>query len=80
MTEYALTTIDNPYDPFEQFVSWYMYDIEKGWNSCEYLARLARTSDQLSDEENNAEIEQAIDRIVELDFTNMRKKVKRKAS
>ena len=26
----ALTTADNPYDPFKQFVPWFLFDTEKG--------------------------------------------------
>ena len=75
--ECMLTTIDNPYDPFEQFDLWFLFDIEKGYNSCAYLARIARTSDQLSDEENNEEIERAIDEIIKYDFMNIYKKVRK---
>ena len=75
MAKCALTTIDNPYDPFEQFDSWYSYDMDKGYNSCAYLARIARTSDQLTDEENEREIERAIDEIIKYDFMNIYKKV-----
>lgn len=71
----ALTTIDNPYDPFEQFASWWLFDEEKGYHSCCYLARIAQTSEQFSDEENNLEIERAIDAIVKYDFMNIYKKV-----
>lgn len=77
MTECALTTIDNPYDPFEQFDSWLMFDTDKGYNSCAYLDRIARTSDQLSDQENSQEIERAIDEIIKYDFMNVYKKVKK---
>ncbi len=73
--KYMLTTFDNPYDPFEQFTSWFLYDVEKGYNSCSYLGRIARTSDLLSDEENNLEIERAIDEIIKYDFMNTYKKV-----
>ena len=73
-----LTTIDNPYDPFEQFDSWFLFDEEKGYHTCAYLGRIARTSDQLSEEENNLEIERAIDEIIKYDFTNIYKKIKRK--
>jgi hypothetical protein len=73
-----LTTIDNPFDPFEQFTSWFLFDTEKGYNSCAYLGRIARTSEQLSDEENNKEVERAIDEIIKYDFMNIYKKVKRK--
>lgn len=72
-----LTTIDNPFDPFEQFDSWFLFDVEKGYNSCAYLGRIARTSDQLSEEENEQENERAIDEIIKYDFLNIYKKVKR---
>ena len=77
MTECALTTVDNPYDPFDQFDQWFRFDTDKGYNSCSYLDRIARTSDQLSEEENNQEIERAIDEIIKYDFLNIYKKVKR---
>lgn len=72
----ALTTVDNPFNPFEQFNSWFLFDEEKGYCSCSYLGRIARTSSQLSDEENNLEIERAIDEIIKYDFMNIYKKVK----
>ena len=74
---YALTTNDNPYDPFEQFTQWMMFDEEKGYHTCAYLGRIARTSDQFTDQENNQEIERAIDEIIKYDFMNIYKKVKR---
>ena len=75
MKQCMLTTIDNPYDPFNQFDSWYMFDLDKGYGSCSYLARIAKTSDQLTDEENALEVERAIDEIIRLDFMNVYKKV-----
>lgn len=76
---YRLTTFDNPFDPFEQFTSWFLYDEEKGYHTCAYLGRIARTSDALTDEENELEIERAIDEIIKYDFRNVYKKVARKA-
>lgn len=76
MTICALTTKDNPFDPFTQFNEWYNFDIDNGYNSCGYLDRIANTSDQLSDEENAREIERAIDEIIKYDFMNNYKKVK----
>lgn len=77
MYECALTTFDNPYDPFTQFDSWNRFDLDKGYCSCAYLARIAKISDQLTDKENNEEIERAIDEIIKYDFRNIYKKVKR---
>lgn len=70
-----LTTKDNPYDPESEFALWYLYDKQNNYDSCDYLARIARTSDQLSDEENEIEIENAIDEIIKYDFRNIYKKV-----
>ena len=70
-----LTTFDNPYDPFEQFELWFMFDVQKGYNSCAYLSRIAKVSDQLSQEENDREVEQAIDEIVKNDVFNLYHKV-----
>ena len=72
-----LTTFDNPYNPFDEYTSWFMFDEEKGYHSCAYLGRIAKTSEQLSDEENAQEIERAIDEIIKYDFQNIYKKVKR---
>ena len=77
MRKVALTTIDNPYDPFTQFDEWYAYDTVHGYNSCSLLARFAKTSIDFSLEETNSKIEQAIDRIVNLNgVENYRKLVK----
>ena len=72
-----LSTVDNPFDPFDNFVSWYMYDVEAGHNSCAYLARIAKTSEQFTDTENEEEIERAIDEIIQYDFRNIYVKVKK---
>lgn len=72
----ALTTFDNPYNPFEQFTKWFLFDVEKGYNSSAYLGRIARTSDQLSDDENDHEVERAIDEIIKYDFTGNYRKTK----
>lgn len=72
---FGLTTKDNPFNPLTQFHDWFLFDIEKGYYTCAYLARIAKTSDLLTDHENNLEIERAIDEIIELDFRNIYVKV-----
>lgn len=75
-----LTTVDNPYDPFDKFDDWLRFDIEKGYNSCAYLARISHTSEEFTEQENNEEIERAIDEIVLLDPFNIYKKVSREVN
>lgn len=72
----AITTIDNPYDPFDQFREWYMFDSLAGYGSCGYLDRIAHTSDALTDEENEQEIERAIDEIIMFNPTIYKKVVR----
>ena len=75
-TEYRLTTIDNPYNPFTDFEQWFMFDVEKGYNTCGYLARLtADISDELTEQETTREINRAIDEIIKYDFMNIYKRV-----
>lgn len=74
--EFMLTTFDNPFDPFEDFTSWFLFDVEKGYNSCSYLARIAKLSDDMTEQEASAEIERAIDDIIKYDFMGIYKKVK----
>ena len=72
-----LTTFDNPYDPFEDFTSWFMFDIEKGYNTCGKLMRIAKVSNDMSEVEYNKEVDRAIDRIIELDFLDIFKKTEK---
>lgn len=66
MAEHMLTTVDNPYDPFIQFDEWYAFDTRQGYDSCGYLARIAKTAEDLSDEDQSLAIEDAIEEIVQL--------------
>lgn len=75
-----LSTIDNPFNPFEDFDSWFLFDVEKGYNSCSYLARIAKTSNEFTEEEEAEEIERAIDEIIQYDFMNLYIKIKQEDS
>lgn len=71
-----LTTTDNPFNPFTQFNDWLAYDESKGYYTCEYLARITKTSYELSEEEEESQIEYAIDEIVKLNVLGIYKKIK----
>ena len=73
-TEVMLTTFDNPYDPFDEFVSWFLFDIEQGYYTCSLLARIARYSEDFSVAEEKEDMERAIDEIILHDDLNIYKK------
>ena len=75
MKTVMLTTIDNPFNPFTEFDKWLEFDRSKGYFTCEYLARIVATSDELSDEDQRIAIETAIDEIVEMNVTGNYKKI-----
>lgn len=70
-----LTTIDNPFNPFTQWDEWRRYDEDKKYFTCSYLARIAKTSDDLSTADYNLAIDRAINEIVSLNINGMYKKV-----
>jgi hypothetical protein len=72
-----LTTIDNPYDPFDKFDEWFAFDMRAGHHTPGLLARIAVTSTELSDADQLLSIEQAIDEIIREDLTGLYKKVSR---
>jgi hypothetical protein len=78
MAESMLTTIDNPFDPFTQFDEWFAFDTAKGYHSCAYLARITKSSDELSQQDEEIAIEKAIDEIVAHNVLGLYKKVTRK--
>lgn len=70
-----LTTIDNPFNPFTDFDNWQKFDESKSYFTCEYLARIAATSDELSEVDEDLAILQAIDEIIKLNVLGIYKKV-----
>ena len=73
--EVMLTTIDNPYSPFEQFDLWLLFDKEKGYNTCEYLARIVNLTNDMSEKEIEVATNRAIDDIIVNDPFGIYKKV-----
>ena len=72
--EFMLTTVDNPYDPFEQFTLWNLFDKENGYNTCERLARIMNISDDMTQKEEDEEYNRAADAIIKYDFLDIYKK------
>lgn len=70
-----LTTIDNPYDPFTQFEEWNAYDMQKGYHTCSYLARVTTSTDEFGDLIENESIDRAMNEIVDLNLIGLYKKV-----
>ena len=69
MARTLVTTTDNPFNPFTQFERWKAYDeVECGYYTLSYLARIAVTSPDMSPGEMDREIEDACDEICEMDL------------
>lgn len=64
MAEHMLTTVDNPFDPFTQWDEWFSYDAAAGYHTPSLLARVIRTSEELSDSDQDLAIELAMEEIV----------------
>lgn len=75
MTRTMLTTVDNPYNPFTHFDEWYVWDETMGYATCGLLARIAISSDELSEADQELAIENAINEIIMENVTGMHKKV-----
>jgi hypothetical protein len=77
VTEYMLTTVDNPFDPFTRFDEWFNYDVQMGYNTASFLDRVAKVSNDMSEPDQSIAIQNAIDEIVEENVSGMWRKVSR---
>jgi hypothetical protein len=75
MSNVMLTTIDNPFNPFDNWDEWYAYDEAKGYCTSGLLARITLTSDELSDEDQQQAIDDAINEIISMNPLGFYKKV-----
>jgi hypothetical protein len=71
--DYMLTTFDNKFNPFTNFVAWWKEDLRLGHDCCGLLARTANTSDIASDEVNEKYIDEAADYIIAMEPTIYKK-------
>lgn len=65
-TEVWLTSLDNPFNPFTRFDDWFQFDTFKGYNTCNYIARICIYANSMSEEEKRKAVEDAVDQIMEL--------------
>lgn len=72
-----LTTIDNPYDPFDDWDRWYSYDLRHGYHTPGLLARICVISDELSETDQKLALELAIEEIIRENVSGVHKKVSR---
>lgn len=64
--ETMLSTKDNPYNPFTHWDAWLAWDMMAGYHTNAYLARVVRTSDELSDGDQAQSIIDGMEEIVRL--------------
>ena len=67
---YMLSTLDNPFDPFDDFTSWYMFDCEKGHNTSSRLARIANLNDEMTQKEIDEAREDLKKKYLEILYSN----------
>jgi len=70
-----LTTEDNPYDPRDEWVEWFAWDVQQGYNTCSYLARIVHLAVDFPEETQEYLIDQAIDEIIQLHDGGLYKKL-----
>lgn len=64
-----VSTLDNPFNPFTQANEWERFDIDLGYNTMSYLSRIAILSEELSIDDYNQAINNAVDEIIDLNLT-----------
>lgn len=72
-----LTTIDNPWNPFTHWEEWYAFDRARGYDTPGYLARITRSSFDLSDQDQEQAIQDAIEEIVRLNIRGIYRTIRR---
>lgn len=64
MSDVYLTTLDNPYDPVDEFDMWYAFDIRQGYDTLGFLDRVVVTASSLSPQDQEDARTLAIEEIV----------------
>lgn len=75
VVEHMLTTVDNPWNPFTHFDEWRAFDEAQGYHTSSFLARIVRSSEALSEDQQSQAIEDAIDEVVRENVLGLYRKV-----
>lgn len=78
MTQYWVTTIDNPFNYFNDFDNWYRFDEDHRYNTCGYVARQAELlgySNEMNEARQTEIINEAVDRICQLNVLGIYKRI-----
>ena len=72
--EWALSTSDNPFNPFDDFKLWHEWDFSHGYCTVEYLARVIAehgefSNNTISEAETSKEIYEAMEEILDFNLT-----------
>lgn len=72
---YKLTTMDNPFHPVDERDAWEQYDLDHGYCTDAYLARVSGFSDDMTEAEIRRLENSAMDDIIRLDLECHYKKI-----
>lgn len=78
MREYAVTTEDNPFNPFTQFDDWFNFDCDKSYYTCNKIARLSQNQrEDLDPIQQIIANNQVVDKLIACDFLGIYKRIER---
>lgn len=69
--EHMLSTSDNPWNPWTHFNEWFAYDMQAGYHTLPYLARITMSSDEISQADQVLAVELAIEEIIRLNINGL---------
>lgn len=72
-TQFMLTTVDNPFNPFNEFESWFAFDTTNGYNTCGLIARVSTLQADSTMKEFQLEQIQVFELILDLFGTDLYK-------
>lgn len=64
--DHALTTMDNPWNPFTHPKEWLQYDIDHGYNTDRWIAYFCDATNEFFDEMRDLEIDYAMNKVLEV--------------